>query len=77
MDPATIRAAQGGNDAAQRAVLESVGPLLRGSDHHLSGHHPCNLISTSSWLAFAIKPDRGLQGEVVTHPTLRSWLEPD
>ena len=28
MDPATIRAAQGGNDAAQRAVLESVGPLL-------------------------------------------------
>jgi hypothetical protein len=36
-----------------------------------------DLISTSSWLAFAIKPDRGLQGEVVTHPTLRSWLEPD
>ena len=28
-------------------------------------------------VAFAIKPDRGLQGEVVTHPTLRSWLEPD
>jgi len=28
-------------------------------------------------VAFAIKPDRGLQGEVVTHPTLRGWLEPD
>jgi RNA polymerase sigma-70 factor, ECF subfamily len=28
VDPATIRAAQSGNDAAQRAVLESVGPLL-------------------------------------------------
>lgn len=28
MDPATIRAAQTGNDAAQRAVLDAVGPLL-------------------------------------------------
>ncbi len=25
--------------------------------------------------AFAIKPDRGLQGEVTAHPLLRTWLE--